>query len=191
VDQCARTPRTPTTSPAHAPQLPFEHCPHPISLSCLISRKLTLSRALPLPLALAGDPHPPYRPSSPPEAALSLHERRPKVRNSLPSSVSLNSTLPWLFCPCRRSVAPARRPRVVPGQIGPVLSPCVSPWHSPSLVGASPSLSVLDSPSPRMGFLAGVTPTHPKLSLCRSLALGLGPEAGTPPPSSSGPSHRS
>jgi hypothetical protein len=46
VDQRARTPRTPATSPAHTPQLPFEHRPHPLSLPCLISPTLTLSRAL-------------------------------------------------------------------------------------------------------------------------------------------------
>jgi hypothetical protein len=53
VYQCAHTPRTMATLPAHAPQLPLEHRSHPFSLSCLISRKLTLSRALPPPLALA------------------------------------------------------------------------------------------------------------------------------------------
>jgi hypothetical protein len=46
VDQRARTPRTLAMSPSHTPQLPFEHHPHPLSLPCLISRKLTLSRAL-------------------------------------------------------------------------------------------------------------------------------------------------
>jgi hypothetical protein len=51
------------------------------SLSYLISRKLTLSLALPSPLALAGDPRPPCRPSSPPEAAPSHPELRLEVRN--------------------------------------------------------------------------------------------------------------
>jgi hypothetical protein len=88
VYQCAHTPRTMATLPAHAPQLPLEHRSHPFSLSCLISRKLTLSRALPPPLALARDPRSPCRPSSTPEAAPSLPERRPDVRNSLSCSVS-------------------------------------------------------------------------------------------------------
>jgi hypothetical protein len=46
VDQRARTPRTPAMLPAHAPQLPFEYRPHPLSLPCLISHKHTLSLAL-------------------------------------------------------------------------------------------------------------------------------------------------
>jgi hypothetical protein len=46
MDQRACTPISLATSPAHAPQLPFEPRSHPHSLPCPISRKLTLSRAL-------------------------------------------------------------------------------------------------------------------------------------------------
>jgi hypothetical protein len=42
----ARTKRSPATSPAHAPQLLFEHRPHPHSLPRFISPKLALSLAL-------------------------------------------------------------------------------------------------------------------------------------------------
>jgi hypothetical protein len=97
--------------------------------------------------ALAGDPCPSCRSSSPSEAAPSLLECRPEVRNSLTCSVSFNSALSWLIRPCRRSTAPARRPRAVPSQTGPVLSPSVGPQHSPPLAGASPSLSAPDFPS--------------------------------------------
>jgi hypothetical protein len=92
VDQRARMPRTPATSTAHAPQLPYEHRPHPLSLPCLISRKLTLSRALPSPLALAGDPRPSCLPSSPPEAVPSHPELRPEVRNPVSCSIFLIRT---------------------------------------------------------------------------------------------------
>jgi hypothetical protein len=92
VDQRARMPRTPATSTAHAHQLPCEHRPHPLSLPCLISCKLTLSRALPSPLALAGDPCPSCLPSSPPEAVPSHPELRPKVRNPVSCSIFLIRT---------------------------------------------------------------------------------------------------
>jgi hypothetical protein len=41
VDQRTRTPRSSAMSPAHAPQLPFEHHPHLHTLPYLILRKLT------------------------------------------------------------------------------------------------------------------------------------------------------
>jgi hypothetical protein len=105
MDQRARMPRTLAMSPAHAPQLPFEHRPHPLSLPCLISRKLTLSRALPSPLVLAGVPCPSCRPSGPSEVAPSLPEHRPEVRNTLPCSVSFNFASPWPIRHCWSSVA--------------------------------------------------------------------------------------
>jgi hypothetical protein len=80
VDQRARMQRT-ATSPAHAPQLPFKHHPHPLSLPCLISRQLTPSRALPSTLVLSGGPHLSCWPSSPPEAAPSHPELHPEMRN--------------------------------------------------------------------------------------------------------------
>jgi hypothetical protein len=94
VDQRARTPRSPAKSPAHAPQLPFEHRPHPHSLPCLISRKLTLSRAMLSPLTLAGVPRPRCRSFSPPEVAPSRPEHHSEVSNLFLCSVSLNSALP-------------------------------------------------------------------------------------------------
>jgi hypothetical protein len=42
----ARTPRTLATSPTHAPQLPFEHRPHPLSLFPVSFRASSLSLAL-------------------------------------------------------------------------------------------------------------------------------------------------
>jgi hypothetical protein len=89
MDQRACTPRTPATSPAHVPQLPFEHRPHPHSLPCLISCKLTLSHALLSPLALAGVAPPRCRPSNPLEAATSRPEHRPEVRHLFPCLVFL------------------------------------------------------------------------------------------------------
>jgi hypothetical protein len=91
VDQRARTrtrmPRSPATSPAHAPQLLFEHRPRPHSLPRPISHSLALSRALPTPLNLTGDPRPPCQSSSLPEATPGHPELRPKVRHPLPCSV--------------------------------------------------------------------------------------------------------
>jgi hypothetical protein len=78
----------PGTSPAQAPQLPFEHLLHPHSLPCPISRRPALSRALPSLLDLVGDPRPPCRSPSPPEAAPSDPELRPEVRHRFPCSVS-------------------------------------------------------------------------------------------------------
>jgi hypothetical protein len=83
----ARTPRSPATSPAHAPQLLFEHRPHPHSLSHPSSHNLAISRALHTSLNLAGDPRPLCRSSSPPEAALGHPELRPEVRHPFPCSV--------------------------------------------------------------------------------------------------------
>lgn len=60
----------------------------------------------------------------------------------------------------------------------------------PFITEDSPNLSMLDSPSPWLGFLTGVTLIRLELSLCRSLTPSLGLVAGTPPPSLSGPSRR-
>jgi hypothetical protein len=92
VDQRARTrahsPGSSATSPAHAPQLIFEHRPCKHSLLRPISHSLALSRALPLPLSLAGNPRPPCRSSSLPEATPSDPELRPKVRHLFRCSIS-------------------------------------------------------------------------------------------------------
>jgi hypothetical protein len=74
-------------------QLIFDPRSHPLSLPCHISHTLALSRALPPPPLLVGDPRTPWRPSSPSEAASSRPERRPEVRNSLLCSESLNYAL--------------------------------------------------------------------------------------------------
>jgi hypothetical protein len=84
----ARTPRSPATSLTHAPQLLFEHHPHLHSLPCPVSHSLALSRALPMPLDLAGDPRPPCLSPSSPEATPSDPELRPEVRHPFPCSVS-------------------------------------------------------------------------------------------------------
>jgi hypothetical protein len=89
-------PRRPPTRPApflEARQCPA-HTPH------LISRSFTLSRALPTPLATAGDPHPRSRPSSPPETAPSLPELLPEVRHPSPCPISL-------IAPCGRPISPS------------------------------------------------------------------------------------
>jgi hypothetical protein len=81
--------RSPTTSPAHAPQLLFEHRPRPHSLPHPILHILTLSRALPTPFNLARDPRPPCQSSSPPEAAPGHPELHPEVIHPFPCSVFL------------------------------------------------------------------------------------------------------
>jgi hypothetical protein len=78
-----RDPR-PRRPPTH-PQLLFEHRPHPHSLPCPISHSLTLSRALPSPLDLAGDPR---RSPSSPEATPSDPELHLEVRHPFPCSIS-------------------------------------------------------------------------------------------------------
>ena len=131
-----RLPREPPWTSAHARREPWPRrlttrpssllrTARTLSLPCLISCKLTLSHAMPLPLALTLIPHPPRRSSNPSESAPSLLERYPEMRNSFPCSVSFNSS--WLIHPYRSTVALARHPRAVSGQIGPVLCPCVGP----------------------------------------------------------------
>jgi hypothetical protein len=94
----ARSPGSPTTSPAHTHQLPFEHRPHPHSLPCPISHSLTLSRALPTPLGLAGDPRPSCRSPSLLDAAPSDPELRSEVRHPFPCPDSS-------IMPCRRPIS--------------------------------------------------------------------------------------
>jgi hypothetical protein len=77
------------------PQLPFEHRLHPHSLPHPITHSPTISCALPSPLGLAGDPRSPYRSPSPPDAAPSDPELRPKVRHTFPCPVPS-------IMPCRR-----------------------------------------------------------------------------------------
>jgi hypothetical protein len=68
-----------------------------LSICCWILTKehtINLYHALPPPLELPGDQHPPCRSSRAPRAAPILPERCPEVRNSLPCSSRHNSTLP-------------------------------------------------------------------------------------------------
>jgi hypothetical protein len=117
----ARTPRSPTTSPAHAASSLLSTAS--TSLHHPISRKLALSRALPLLLDLAGDPYPSCRSSSPPEAVPSDPKLRPEVRHPFPFSVSPNSALS-----SANSASPEfARARAVTGRISPVRCPCVGP----------------------------------------------------------------
>jgi hypothetical protein len=106
---------------------PFEPRPHLLSLPCLISPTLTLSRALPPTPMLAGDPRSPCQPSSQPEATPSRTEHCPEVRNSLPCSVSLNSALPKLIQPRRSSDALVRLAHAASSRFSPVSSPCFGP----------------------------------------------------------------
>jgi hypothetical protein len=165
-------------SPAHAPQLSFEHRPHLHSLPCLTSRKLTLSRALLSPLALAGVPRPPCWLSSPSEAAPSHPELCPEVRNLFPCLFSLFAPHLSQFSLVEVYLRRFAAPRSVTSQFSPVSCPCVGPWHSPTLVGASPSLIApprdRDS-SPELPRPARSFPLH------RSPIYGPGLVVGTPP----------
>ncbi|PWZ40835.1 hypothetical protein Zm00014a_017789, partial [Zea mays] len=89
-------PRRPPTCPAPfiEPRQCPAHTPH------LISRSFTLSRTLPSPPAVAGDPRPRSWSSSSPETAPSLPELRPEVRH--PSSCPIS-----LIVPCARPISPS------------------------------------------------------------------------------------
>jgi hypothetical protein len=66
----------------------------------LISHTLVLSRALPSPLDVAGDPRPRSRASSSPKTAPSLPELRPEVRHPSPCPISL-------IVPCVHPISPS------------------------------------------------------------------------------------
>jgi hypothetical protein len=107
----AHSPWRPPTSPAHAPQLLFESHLHPLSLPCLISHTLALSRALSSPLVLAGDPRPRSRPSSPSEVVPSHTKLHPEVRNSFLCQFMLIPPCFSYFRPHRSSVVLVRSAR--------------------------------------------------------------------------------
>jgi hypothetical protein len=65
----------------HVPLAPFEPRAHLLSLPCLISLTPSASHAQPLSLEFAGDPRPPCRLPRAPDAAPSLPEHCPEVRN--------------------------------------------------------------------------------------------------------------
>jgi hypothetical protein len=89
-------PRCPPTRPAPflEPRQCPTHTPHLILLS------FTLSRALPMPPAAAGDPCPCSRSSSSPETAPSLLELRPEVKHPSPCPISP-------IAPCARPISPS------------------------------------------------------------------------------------
>jgi hypothetical protein len=89
-------PRRPPTRPA--PFLEPHQCP--ALAPRLISLSFTLSRALPTPPAVVGDPRPRSRSSSSPETASSLPELRPEVRHPSPCPISL-------IVPCVRPISPS------------------------------------------------------------------------------------
>jgi hypothetical protein len=103
VDQHVRTrarrriyrPRRPPTrlAPFLEPQWCPAHTPRFISLS------FTLSRALPTPPHVAGDPRPRSRPSNSLETAPSLPELRPEVRHLCSCSISLVAPCVWPISP--------------------------------------------------------------------------------------------
>jgi hypothetical protein len=99
-------PRRPPTRPA--PFLEPRQCL--VHASRLISHSFTLSRALPMPPAAAGDPRPRFWPSSSPETAPSLPELRPEVRHPSPRPI-------FPIAPCARPIWPS----LVLGRDGP---PC-------------------------------------------------------------------
>jgi hypothetical protein len=89
-------PRRPPTHPA--PFLEPRQCP--AHTPRLISLDFTLSRALPTPPDVAGDPSPRSRPSSSPETAPSLLELRPEVRHLCSCPISL-------IAPCVFPISPS------------------------------------------------------------------------------------
>jgi hypothetical protein len=119
VDQHARTrarrrnsrPRRPPTRPNSL----FEPCPRPHSLPRLISHSPALSRALPMPFDLDGDPGPPPRSSSLPEATPSDPEPHPKVRHLLPCSISPDMLCRWPISALSVSAVAVRRALAVAG----------------------------------------------------------------------------
>jgi hypothetical protein len=108
---------------------PFiEPCQCPAHNPHLISRSFTLSQALPLPPAAAGDPRLRPRPSSSPETAPSLPELCPKVRH--PSLCPISLIAPYV-----RPISPSP----VLGRGGPPCSRGGRPFR-PGLVHRSRSL---------------------------------------------------
>ena len=116
------------------PRIPalFEHRLHPHSHPRLISRSLALASALPTPSDLAGDPRPPPRSSSSPEATPSDPELRPEVRHPSPRLISL-------FTPtCSQFGLAGVRPRLL---VAPTRCPASpTPSSAPVLAHNAPCL---------------------------------------------------
>jgi hypothetical protein len=113
----------PHQCPAHTPRL--------------ISHNFTLSRALPTPPAVAGDPRPRSRPSSSPETAPSLPELCPEVRH--PSLCPISP-----IAPCVRPISPSPvldRDGLPCSRDGRPIQPGLGPCVTPASVEASPGLS--------------------------------------------------
>jgi hypothetical protein len=150
VDQntrtCARTPRSPATSPAHAPQLIFEHLPHPHSLPCLISHSLAFPRALPTPFDLAGDRRPPCQSFIPPEAMPGHPELCPEVRHMFPCLVFPMVLRCWPISASPEVGRGGRCTCAVAGQIGPGQCPALAPGVPISLLKIVQALASLRPP---------------------------------------------
>jgi hypothetical protein len=188
VDQRERTrarhrnswPRRPPMRPSSL----FEPCPRPHSLPRLISHSPALSRALPTPSDLAGDPRPPPRSSSSPEAPPSDHEPRPEVRHLLPCSISPVMLSRRPISASLVSVVAVRRALAVAGRFSLTQRPRVGPCGTPRSAEAILGLSAPQALSPRPESLTGVPPTHPELFLRHSPISDLRLVATTPPSSS-------
>jgi hypothetical protein len=120
VDQRTRTharrwnsrPRRPPTCPSSL----FEPYSRPHSLPRLISHNPALSRALPTPSDLAGDPRPPPQSTISSEATPSDPELRPEVRHLLPCSISPVTLCHLPISASQVSAVAVRRALVVAGR---------------------------------------------------------------------------
>jgi hypothetical protein len=134
----SRSRRLPTS------QLPFEPCPHPLSLPCLISLTLNLSRAQPLLPELAEEACLPRRLPEAPSVVSSLPRHRPKVRNH---PHALPATIPFplrRICARRSSSTLILRARSASGQFNP--APCLflGPRRPSPHIGACAGLGAPD-----------------------------------------------
>jgi hypothetical protein len=124
---CTRSSESSATSPAPRPQLLFEPRPRPHSLPHPISHSPALSRTLPMPLSLTGDPRPQCRSSSSPEATPSDPELRPEVRHLLPCSISPVTLCRRPILASPKSAVAVRHARAVADRFSPAQRPHVGP----------------------------------------------------------------
>jgi hypothetical protein len=121
----------------------------------------------------------------------SLPEHRLEVRNH-PRALPAPIPFPLRGSCDRRSLAAlVRRARSTSDQFSPLSCLCLGPRRPSPLTAACASLGAPDSPSPRLGLLAGVTPTRPECPLHHSLISSPVLTTGTTPSSSTGPPHQS
>jgi hypothetical protein len=131
-------PRRPPMCPA--PFLESRQCP--VHTPHLISLGFTISRALPMPPAAAGDPRPCSRPSSSPETAPGLTELRPEMRHPSPCPISLIAPYIHPILPSSVLDRGVRRARAVAGRFSPVYFTEVVPCATPASAEVSQGLSV-------------------------------------------------